>query len=142
MKKIAVLLCVALMAVVMLVGCGGSKSGAFSISDGVLSPNGNYTAEATLEGGSGKASIQSPVSIKVADGAMTATIVWSSSNYDLMVVDDVEYKPVSTKDGSTFEIPLKSVTEPWNVKAETTAMGTPHMIEYTITFDPLKIRNA
>ena len=49
--------------------------------------DGTYTITVTLEGGSGKASIQSPCTLTVADGKMTATIVWSSSHYDYMLVD-------------------------------------------------------
>ncbi len=67
---------------------------------------------------------------------MTLTIVWSSSNYDKMVVNGVEYAPVNTDGNSTFEIPIKSIEEDLAVQAETTAMSTPHMIDYVITFDP------
>lgn len=141
MKKLALFLCAALIAAFALAGCGSSQP-TYAVSDGVISPNGNYTVEASLEGGSGKATIQSPVPVKVAEGTMTATFVWSSSNYDLMVVDGTEYKPTSTKDGSTFEIPVKSIDGPLSVQAETTAMGTPHMIEYTINFDPSKVKAA
>ena len=44
--------------------------------------DGDYTAAVTLEGGSGRASVQSPAKIHVENGQATATIVWSSSNYD------------------------------------------------------------
>ena len=73
---------------------------------------------------------------------MTASIVWSSSNYDLMVVNGVEYTPSSTKGNSTFEIPILSLEEPLSVQAETTAMGTPHLIDYTISFDVLGVKAA
>ncbi|MCD8189670.1 MAG: ferrichrome ABC transporter substrate-binding protein, partial [Clostridiales bacterium] len=46
--------------------------------------DGTYTVELTMSGGTGKASIDSPVEIVVEDGAITATVVWSSSNYDRM----------------------------------------------------------
>ena len=42
--------------------------------------DGNYTCEVTLEGGSGRATVDSPAALTVADGKMTATIVWSSPN--------------------------------------------------------------
>ncbi|MFR6378865.1 MAG: hypothetical protein ACLUNZ_02580 [Evtepia sp.] len=38
---------------------------------------------------------------------LTATIEWSSSNYDYMKVDDVQYDPVNTEGNSTFEIPVQ-----------------------------------
>ena len=47
--------------------------------------DGSYTIELTMEGGSGRASIQSPTQITVADGAATATLEWSSPNYDYML---------------------------------------------------------
>ena len=49
--------------------------------------DGSYTCAVTLEGGSGRATVESPAALTVADGIMTATIVWSSPNYDYMLVD-------------------------------------------------------
>ena len=66
---------------------------------------------------------------------MTATVVWSSSSYDLMVVDGVEYQPTTVEGGSTFEIPVSALDEALPVSAETLAMGSPHMVDYTLTFD-------
>ena len=40
--------------------------------------DGTYTCDVTLEGGSGRAAVDSPAALTVADGKMTATIVWSS----------------------------------------------------------------
>ena len=36
----------------------------------------------TFKGGSGKAHIESPVTVTTKDGRMYATLVWSSENYD------------------------------------------------------------
>lgn len=44
-------------------------------------------AAVVLEGGSGRATVDSPAALTVAEGKMTATIVWSSPNYDYMIVD-------------------------------------------------------
>lgn len=49
--------------------------------------DGEYSIQVDLEGGSGKASVTSPTLITVQDGAVTAHIQWSSSNYDYMIVD-------------------------------------------------------
>ena len=49
--------------------------------------DGTYTCNVTLEGGSGRATIESPTELTVADGKMTAEITWSSPNYDYMIVD-------------------------------------------------------
>ncbi|MCD7929238.1 MAG: hypothetical protein LUF86_03660 [Clostridiales bacterium] len=96
--------------------------------------DGTYTVELTMSGGTGKASIASPVEIVVEDGAITATVVWSSSNYDRMTVDGVDYEPTATEDGSTFEIPIV-LDEDMVVMAETLAMSEPHDIEYILYFD-------
>lgn len=96
---------------------------------------GEYQVAVTLEGGTGRATVQSPTKIVVADGKMTATIVWSSPNYDQMIVDGEQYLPVNTEGNSTFEIPVKSLDEDLPVQAETTAMSEPHMIDYTLHFD-------
>ena len=97
--------------------------------------DGTYTIAVTLEGGSGKANIQSPCTLTVADGKMTATIVWSSSHYDYMLVDGERCDVLSTENGSTFEIPVAALDTPLAVVGDTTAMSTPHEIDYALTFD-------
>ena len=96
--------------------------------------DGSYTCEVTLEGGSGRATVESPAALTVADGRMTATIVWSSPNYDYMLVDGEKYLPTNTEGNSTFEIPVSALGTPLSVVADTVAMSTPHEIEYTLTF--------
>ena len=96
--------------------------------------DGSYTCEVTLEGGSGRATVDSPAALTVADGKMTATIVWSSPNYDYMIVDGAKYLPTNTEGNSTFEIPVSALGTPLSVVADTVAMSTPHEIEYTLTF--------
>ena len=96
--------------------------------------DGSYTCEVTLEGGSGRAIVDSPAALTVADGKMTATIVWSSPNYDYMIVDGEKYLPTNTEGNSTFEIPVSALGVPLSVVADTVAMSTPHEIEYTLTF--------
>lgn len=96
--------------------------------------DGSYTCEVTLKGGSGRATVDSPATLTVADGKMTATIAWSSPNYDYMVVDGEKYLPTNTEGNSTFEIPVSALGVPLSVVADTVAMSTPHEIEYTLTF--------
>ena len=96
--------------------------------------DGSYTCEVTLEGGSGRATVDSPAALTVADGKMTATIVWSSPNSDYMIVDGEKYLPTNTEGNSTFEIPVSALGVPLSVVADTVAMSTPHEIEYTLTF--------
>ena len=96
--------------------------------------DGEYTASVVLEGGSGRATVESPAALTVADGKMTAVIVWSSPNYDYMIVDGEKYLPTNTEDNSTFAIPVAALGTPLAVTADTVAMSTPHEIEYTLTF--------
>ena len=48
--------------------------------------DGEYTVEVTMEGGSGRASVQSPTELLVENGQAEAKIVLSSSHYDYMKV--------------------------------------------------------
>ena len=96
---------------------------------------GAYTAAEVLEGGSGRATVESPAALTVADGKMTATIVWSSPNYDYLIVDSEKYLPTNTEGNSTFEIPVTALDTPLDVGGDTVAMSTPHEIEYTLNFD-------
>ena len=84
----------------------------------------------------GKAKIASPLQLTVQDGKITATLVWSSANYDYMKVNGVRYDAVIEDGHSVFTVPVASLEEPLPVVADTVAMSTPHEIEYTITFDP------
>ena len=97
--------------------------------------DGAYTAAVVLEGGSGRATVESPAALTVAEGKMTATIVWSSQKYDYMLVDGQRYDVLTTEGGSTFEIPVRALDTPLTVIGDTTAMSTPHEIEYTLTFE-------
>lgn len=118
-----------------------SSSGTSEVSSGVSTPvagevaDGTYTVEVALGGGTGKATVESPATLTVSGGVMTATLVWSSPNYDQMVVDGVQYLPVNASGNSTFEVPVAALDEDIAVQAETTAMSEPHMIDYTLRFD-------
>lgn len=97
--------------------------------------DGTYAVEVVLTGGSGRASVSSPAEVTVSGGQAAATVVWSSPNYDQMVVEGVQYLPINEEGNSTFVVPVASFDEPIAVSAETTAMSEPHMIDYTLTFD-------
>lgn len=96
--------------------------------------DGSYTIELTMEGGSGRASIQSPAQLAVAEGAATATLEWSSPNYDYMLVNGEKYLPVNTEGNSVFEVPVEALDAPLTMIGDTVAMSTPHEVEYTVTF--------
>lgn len=104
--------------------------------------DGSYTAEVAFSGGSGKSHIESPVTLTVKDGAVTATVVWSSSKYDYMVVDGERCDVLTTEPGSTFEIPVAAFDTDLTVIGDTTAMSTPHEIEYTLNFSSESLTSA
>ncbi|MGI6064575.1 hypothetical protein [Blautia sp.] len=97
--------------------------------------DGEYSIQVDLEGGSGKAGVVSPTVLIVRDGRAFTRLQWSSSNYDYMIVDGEKYLPVNEEGmNSVFEIPVSAMDEPVEVIADTTAMGTPHEVEYTLLF--------
>ena len=96
--------------------------------------DGVYTVDLAFEGGSGKAKVLSPATVTVSGENVTATIQWSSPNYDYMIVDGEKYLPVNTEGDSVFEIPVLFFDKPMDVIGDTVAMSKPHEIEYTLTF--------
>lgn len=96
--------------------------------------DGRYEIAAALSGGSGRAQVASPAQLTVRDGAVTATVAWSSPYYEEMTVGGVSYGPVSTGGNAVFEIPV-SLDRDIAVTARTTAMSEPHDIEYILRFD-------
>ena len=104
--------------------------------------DGSYTIELTMEGGSGRAFIQSPTQLVIADGAAMATLEWSSPNYDYMLVNGEKYLPVNTEGNSVFEVPVEALDAPLTMIGDTVAMSTPHEVEYTITFHSETLQSA
>ena len=104
--------------------------------------DGSYTIELTMEGGSGRASIQSPAQLAIADGAATAILEWSSPNYDYMLVNGEKYLPVNTEGNSVFEVPVEALDVPLTMIGDTVAMSTPHEVEYTVTFHSETLESA
>ena len=102
--------------------------------------DGEYTVEVVLSGGSGRASVQSPVRLTLknsrsAEAEMTAELVWSSANYDYMLVDGEKYLPEIVDGHSVFRIPVTCFDRNMAVIADTTAMSQAHEIEYSLRFD-------
>ena len=104
--------------------------------------DGSYTIELTMEGGSGRASIQSPAQLAITAGAATATLEWSSPNYDYMLVNGEKYLPVNTEGNSVFEVPVETLDAPLTMIGDTVAMSTPHEVEYTVTFHSETLESA
>ncbi len=106
----------------------------------IQAEDGDYTMEITLNGGTGRAAVISPVYVHVSEGKAIASLEWSSPFYDYMYVGGVQYFPVNAEGNSVFEIPVPALDEEIDIIADTTAMSTPHEIEYKLTFhaDTLK----
>lgn len=115
-----------------------SADGKNSVSKENLA-DGTYTCDVTLQGGSGRASVQSPAKLTVQSGQITAEIIWSSPNYEYMVEDGTQYDPVQTEGNSTFQIPVV-LDEDVAVSALTVAMSEPHLIDYTLHFDSSSLK--
>lgn len=97
--------------------------------------DGEYSVSVDMEGGSGKAFVNSPAYMIVKDGKVYARLEWSSSNYDYMIVGTEKYINLSEEgENSSFEIPIACWDEKMEVIADTTAMGTPHEVTYTLWF--------
>ena len=94
----------------------------------------SYTVEVILSGGSGRASVESPCKVMIADGQATATIIWSSPFYEYMLVGETRYEPVQEEGNATFEIPVV-FDEEMAVSASTIAMSQPHLVDYILRFD-------
>ncbi len=116
--------------------------GTFATVESLELADGTYTVEVALEGGSGRASVESPAELVIEDGQATVTLIWSSSNYDYMVVDGQQYLPTTVEGGSTFEIPIAIFDRALDIAADTTAMSSPHEIEYTLYVDSTTIEEA
>ncbi len=106
-----------------------------SIQVGAAQPlaDGQYTVEVVLSGGSGRAQVQSPTELRVTEGKATAVIRWSSPYYEFMMVDGTKYLPINTEGNAAFQIPV-IFDEEMPVSAQTVAMSTPHIIDYTLRF--------
>ena len=133
MKKRGIVWLLIAVMLVCAVACGAKQT---TVKDGA------YTVAVTLEGGTGKAKIESPAALTVRDGKMTLTVRWSSDKYDYMLVGGEKLLPEYIDGHSVFTVPVDSLDKPLSAVADTTAMSTPHEIEYTITFDMASLAPA
>ena len=104
--------------------------------------NGLYTVEVKLEGGSGRASVESPAQFIVSGDEAEVHLIWSSDKYDYMMADGWKYLNVSNEGNSAFDIPIVGFDYKMPVSADTTAMSTPHLIDYTLYFDSSTIEKC
>ena len=98
-------------------------------------PDGEYSIEVSLAGGSGRASVTTPTWMNVQKGRAYARLLWSSPYYDYMILEGKKYLNETTDGGtSSFTIPITAMDAPMEIIADTTAMGDPVEIDYTLTF--------
>ena len=97
--------------------------------------DGTYQVNVMLSGGSGRAKIASPTELTVKDGRATAKIVWSSDKYDYMEVEGIRFTPEIQNGHSVFAVPVTELGKPLAMVGDTTAMSTPHAIDYQLTFE-------
>ncbi len=124
-------LCVILCAL-SLQGCAALPVNDTSAS-GAVSQDYTYVPEGfTFSGGSGRVEI-SCGRVEVKDGKARAVICFDSPNYEYVKVDGEEYDVLedSAEDESAFSIPVV-LGEEFEISALTTAMSTPHEIDYVL----------
>lgn len=118
------------------------KADAAATPDSLGLADGSYWVDVALEGGSGRAGVESPAKLTVRDGQAKAELLWSSGNYDYMKVDGTQYDAELVEGRSRFVIPVACFDRALPVQANTTAMSTPHEIDYTLRFDSNSLKEA
>ena len=96
----------------------------------------------SFSGGAGHITITCP-SIEIKNGIIYGNIRFSSSSYTQLESNGVIYSPVSTDNGSLFQIPVV-LNEDMEISGTTIAMGAPHTITYTIhiSLDTAKLQKS
>lgn len=97
--------------------------------------DGRYSVNVALTGGSGRASISTPTLMTVEDGKAYVELLWSSPNYDWMRIGGVTYQNEAEEGAnSVFHVPIPEFDSVVPIVADTTAMGDPVAINYSLTF--------
>jgi len=85
----------------------------------------------TLTGGTGKSTVKTAEVFTDLNGKNMAIVTWSSKSLDWMEVDGVQYSLISSGGNCKFVIPVE-LGKDMAVSVQTSAMSTPHVIEYTL----------
>ena len=144
-RKLTVIIVSLCMCVSVLSGCGSTAEKeqvqyAAETQTAEAEPDtsledGEYTVNVELEGGSGRASVDSEAKVKVTDGQAYATIVWKQYLLRLHAGRwQKKYTNENEGGNSTFTFPIAGVPRTMDVVGDTTAMSQPHEIDYTLTF--------
>lgn len=97
--------------------------------------DGVYTVEVTLEGGSGKAAVESPATFYVEEGLVMAEITFGSANYDYVIADGEKCQLLNDEGNSSFLIPVAGFDYNLPITVDSIALGKPRELDYTIRFD-------
>ncbi len=133
LRKTITSLCILILATFIITSCASQEVTSTNKNENVISEH-NYFVDISFEGGTGKAYIKSPVEITDNNGKLSAKFVWSSSNYDYMIVNGQKYENENNGGESTFTVDIDNIDEPLTVIGDTVAMSVPHEIEYKITW--------
>ena len=94
--------------------------------------DGTYAVNCSFTGGSGRGGVRA-AEVTVSGGAITeVTLTMSSPNYDYALIEGARVEADTSSGKSRFTFPYPG-SETFLITADTTAMSTPHEIEYTVT---------
>ncbi len=106
-------------------GSTSAVNSSTTLADGVYTPD-----SFTFSGGTGKVTITCP-KITVTNGQAYATIVFNSAKYGYVKANGNTYYPTVSGKTSTFTIPVE-LNKNNTIIGMTTAMSTPHEVEYKL----------
>ena len=95
--------------------------------------DGEYTCDVALTG-AGKASLETPAALTVADGACMARIAFSTSKIDYVLVGGEKFLPVSAEGNAVFEVPVAAFDLGIAIIVDSTAIKPATEVPYTMTF--------
>ena len=101
--------------------------------------DGDYQVDVTLSG-AGKATLASPATLHVKEGACTADILFSTKKIDYVIVDGQKLEPTATDDGAAFTVPVAAFDVGLSIVVDSTAISPAVEVPYTMTFDAASIR--
>ena len=111
----------------------GKKGIWYSHSACVSDPVGG-SVPVRISGGTGRAFVENPAAVVLRGAVPFLRVAYSSPNYESAKSGGKTYKNENPSGNSVFLIPIAEYPSPLEFSAVTTAMGTPHEIEYRIEF--------
>ena len=100
--------------------------------------DGTYTCAVALKG-EGRATLESPATLRVEGGACVARIVFGTAKIDYVIVDGEKYAPMNDSGNATFDVPVAAFDLPLSIVVDSTAIKPAVEVQYTMTFDSATI---